>query len=97
MGLFAAVNAGLAITTIGRSALTPGMRMLGVEDGFPSLPDIVLTLERTPRERSAAVEALADHIVDSFRDEGHEPRLTPLDYPDRSRRAGEYGVSTPVR
>lgn len=97
MGLFAAVNAGLAMTTIGRSALTPGMRTLGIEDGFPALPDIVLTLERTPRERSAAVEALADHIVESFRDEVHDPRPQPNDQPERLRRAGDYGFSTPAR
>lgn len=70
MGLFAAVNAGLAITTIGRSALTE-------QDGFPPLPDLVLTLERTPRERSAAVEALAVHIVESFRDEANVTRIPP--------------------
>ena len=77
MGLFAAVNAGLAVTTIGRSALTSGMRTLTEEDGFPLLPDIVLTLERTPRERSAAVEALATHIIESFRDEANVPRVPP--------------------
>lgn len=89
MGLFAAVNAGLAMTTIGRSALLPGMRILGPAEGFPTLPDIVLTLERTPRERSAAVEALADHIVESFRSELHDPRIQPRDVPERWRRAGE--------
>jgi DNA-binding transcriptional LysR family regulator len=89
MGLFAAVNAGLAMTTIGRSALLPGMRILGPAEGFPTLPDIVLTLERTPRERSAAVEALADHIVESFRGELHDPRIQPKDVPERWRRAGE--------
>ena len=54
----------------------------------------MLTLERTPRERSAAVEALADHIVESFRDEVHDPRLQPNDQPERLRRAGDYGFST---
>ncbi len=83
MGLFAAVNAGLAITTIGRSALLQGMRTLSPEDGFPALPDIVLSLERTPRERSAAVEALADHIVESFRDALHDPRIQPQTVPER--------------
>jgi len=85
MGLFAAVNAGLAMTTIGRSALAPGMRTLGEEDGFPALPDIVLSLERTPRDRSAAVEALAEHIIESFRDESHDPRIQPKDVPERWR------------
>jgi len=85
MGLFAAVNAGLAMTTIGRSALAPGMRTLGEEDGFPALPDIVLSLERTPRDRSAAVEALAEHIIESFRDEIYDPRIQPKDVPERWR------------
>lgn len=89
MGLFAAVNAGLALTTIGRSALLPSMRILGPTEGFPTLPDIVLTLERTPRERSAAVEALAEHIVESFRDDMHNPRVQPKDVPERWRRAAE--------
>lgn len=89
MGLFAAVNAGLALTTIGRSALLPGMRILGPTEGFPTLPDIVLTLERTPRERSAAIEALAEHIIDSFRDDMHNPRVQPKDVPERWRRAAE--------
>ena len=83
MGLFAAVNAGLAITTIGRSALTPGMRTLTEAEGFPLLPDIALTLERTPRDRSAAVEALASHIVESFRDELHDSRVNTKDNRDQ--------------
>ena len=83
MGLFAAVNAGLAITTIGRSALTPGMRTLTEAEGFPPLPDIVLTLERTPRDRSAAVEALATHMVESFRDELHDSRVNTKDVRDQ--------------
>lgn len=89
MGLFAALNAGLALTTIGRSATLPGMRILGPTEGFPTLPDIVLTLERTPRERSAAVEALAEHIVELFREERHDPRVPPKDVPERWRRAAE--------
>jgi len=89
MGLYAAVNAGLAITTIGRSALQPGMRVLGPAEGFPTLPDLVLTLERTPRERTPAVEALADHIIESFRDALHDPRIQPGPVPERWRTAAE--------
>ena len=80
MGFFAAVNAGLAITTIGRSALALEMRTLTEAEGFPPLPDIVLSSERTPLERSAAVKAPAGHMVESFRDELHDSRVNTKDW-----------------
>ena len=80
MGLFAAVNAGLTITTIGRSALALEMRTLTEAEGFPPLPDIVLSSERTPRERPAAVKALSGHMVESFRDELLDLRVNTKDW-----------------
>ena len=75
MGLFVAVNAGLAITTIGRSALTLEMQTLTDAKSSPPLPDTVLSSERTPGERSAAVKALASHMVESFCDELYDSRV----------------------
>ena len=49
-------------------------------EGFPPLPDIVRSSERTPRERSAAVKVLASHMVESFRDELHDSRVNTKDW-----------------
>ena len=49
-------------------------------EGFPPLPDIVLSSERTPLERSAAVKAPAGHMVESFRDELHDSRINTKDW-----------------
>ena len=68
-GLLAAVHAGLAVTTLGRSWLPPGLRLLTAREGFPDLPKLGITLERAPRHRSAAAEALADAILDAFRED----------------------------
>ena len=65
-GLFAAVQAGLAVTPMGSSWMPPGLRELGAADGFPQLPNLGITLERGQRHRAPAVDALADHIVESF-------------------------------
>ena len=65
-GLFAAVQAGLAVTVLGRSWMPPGLRELGPVDEFPQLPNLGLTLERGQRERAPAVDVLADHIIESF-------------------------------
>ncbi|MNC97343.1 hypothetical protein D3C83_149750 [compost metagenome] len=63
------MNAGLAVTTLGRSWLPPGLRLLTAHEGFPELPRLGITLERTPRHRSAAAEALADAMIDAFRED----------------------------
>ena len=49
-------------------------------EGFPPLPDIVRSSERTPRERSAAVKALASNMVESFRNELHDSRVNTKDW-----------------
>ena len=57
-GLQAAVFAGMAVTVLGRSALVPGMREIGVSEYFPPLPagrpaalsgDRAATLRRSTR------------------------------------------------
>lgn len=65
--LTAAVDSGLAVTAIAQSSLSDGMRVLGEKDGFPQLPmvDIALVLGR--RADSEAGKRLAEHIIDTFR------------------------------
>ncbi|WP_126401013.1 LysR substrate-binding domain-containing protein [Blastochloris tepida] len=62
----AAVLAGLAISVLPESGMRPGMRILGLADGFPTLPTVDIGLARSPHERSALAEALAEHIISSL-------------------------------
>lgn len=62
----AAVLAGLAVSVFPESGLRPGMRVLGVNEGFPALPSVGIGLMRTPHERSALADALAEHIISSL-------------------------------
>ncbi len=59
----AAVLAGLAVSVFPESALRPGMRVIGEQDGFPALPAIDIGLLRNAHEPSALADALAAHIV----------------------------------
>ncbi len=76
-GLFAAVQAGLAVTPLGSSWMPQGLRELGAADGFPQLPNLGITLERGQRHRAPAVDALADHIVESFAGADQRPLAAP--------------------
>jgi hypothetical protein len=42
------------------------MRILGHADGFPTLPTVDIGLARSPHERSALADALAEHIISSL-------------------------------
>ncbi len=64
--LTAAVQSGLAISVLPESAIRPGMRRLGVDDGFPELPFCDIALLRAPGKTSSSIAALADHIVESL-------------------------------
>jgi DNA-binding transcriptional LysR family regulator len=61
----AAVLAGLAVSVLPESALRPGMRVLGEQDGFPRLPPVDIGLLRG-RGKNTVAEALAGHIVSSL-------------------------------
>jgi len=63
----AAVRAGLAVTVLPRSNVTPGMRILDERDGFPVLLDNRVELRRSESARSAVHDCLAEYIIDSFR------------------------------
>ncbi len=62
----AAVLAGLAVSVLPESALRPGMRVLGENEGFPALPPVDIGLLRARGQPSPVVEALAGHIVSSL-------------------------------
>ncbi|PMR73153.1 LysR substrate-binding domain-containing protein [Billgrantia endophytica] len=65
--LQAVVGAGLAVSALMKSLVTPGMRTLDESDGLPPLPDGSIVLLRSPEATSPAVDGLAQHIVEGFR------------------------------
>jgi DNA-binding transcriptional LysR family regulator len=62
----AAVLAGLAVGVLPESAIRPGMRVLGEQEGFPALPTVKIALLRNPKRHDHVIDALADHIVQSL-------------------------------
>jgi len=62
----AAVMAGLAVAAVPESTLRPGMRVLGEDEGYPSLGTFDIGLLRSSEDLSSAGHALAAHIVDSL-------------------------------
>ncbi len=65
-GLDVAVTAGLAVTIVPESALSPGLRVLGPEQGYPALPAIEILLYRSAGAGSASVAMLAEVIVETL-------------------------------
>ena len=65
-GVRAAISAGLAVGVISRSTVDQSMRVLGNQEGFPTLPKTGLSLLEQPNNRSAAVSAMADAIRQGF-------------------------------
>lgn len=61
-GLQSAVFAGMAVTVLGRSALVPGMREIGVSEYFPPLPAVDLLLYRASGRNLAAIDALQNYL-----------------------------------
>jgi hypothetical protein len=53
--------AGLAITPLPASAVTPGLRVLGGKDGLPRLPDLEFAIFEN--RRSGAAAALATTLT----------------------------------
>lgn len=62
----AAVLAGLAVGVLPESAIRPGMRVLGEQEGFPALPTVKIALLRNPKRHDHVIDALADHIIQSL-------------------------------
>ena len=65
-GIAAAIEAGIAIGVLERSAITPSMTMLREADGFGKLPASNLVLETSPSADSAHCEAMAAAIESAF-------------------------------
>ncbi|HWK46923.1 MAG TPA: LysR substrate-binding domain-containing protein [Stellaceae bacterium] len=65
-GLQAAVFSGFAVSVVARSALVPGMRVVGKPESFPDLPEIDLVLYRAPGQNSETVNYLADFVIGSL-------------------------------
>jgi DNA-binding transcriptional LysR family regulator len=62
-GLQAAVFSGSAISVVARSAIVPGMRVIGRAESFPDLPPVDLVLHRAPGPGNAPSNALADFVT----------------------------------
>ena len=59
-GVRAAALAGLAITPLPTTAVVPGLRILGVDEGLPRLPDLEYAIyEKTHPDKAAVVLAAA--------------------------------------
>jgi len=67
VGTHAPVLAGLAVTVSALSWLPDGLRVLGLEDGMPRLPDFGILLIKGPTARQPVTDALAAQIEDGFR------------------------------
>lgn len=67
-GLVCAVQAGIAVSALTRSAIPQGLRVLGPEEGYPALPPVTLGLLRG-RALSDAASRFADHVAQRFRSE----------------------------
>lgn len=79
--LTAAAAVGYAIATMAHSVVVPGLRVLGLDDGFPDLGHIFLVMRRTPDSQSIATSRLADEILESFRLPGAIPSTHPSEDP----------------
>ncbi len=66
-GIYAALDAGLAVSVLLRCNLRAGLRALGEAEGFPPLPEVGITLQRAARGPDPALDRLEEHILDSFR------------------------------
>ena len=74
-GLQAAVFAGFAVSVVGKSALVPGMRIIGRPESFPELPEVDVVMHRSAGRQSIAADCLADFVVAGLSNNG--PRGAP--------------------
>ncbi|TWI51010.1 DNA-binding transcriptional LysR family regulator [Pseudomonas duriflava] len=65
--ILAVVGTGLAVTAQLQSLITSNLRIIGTEEGLPTLPSARIMLVRNPRTQSAITEAFADYIMEGFR------------------------------
>lgn len=62
-----AAAAGLAVATMARAVVPDGLRVLGVEDGFPDLGDLYIVLRGLPEAQAHGTASLIEGILDVFR------------------------------
>ncbi|MCK5836156.1 MAG: LysR family transcriptional regulator [Desulfobacula sp.] len=65
-GVQAAVTSGLAVAVLGQSTLPKGVRSLTRNEGFPKLPGVNVTLQKSAEKPSEAVECMVLAILNSF-------------------------------
>ena len=66
-GIYAAMEAGLAISCLAASNLTSSLRPLRRAEGFPEMPEVQLMIQRASGRQSLALDELEERIVDHFR------------------------------
>jgi DNA-binding transcriptional LysR family regulator len=67
-GILAAVKAGLAVAPISLSTVPSGVRVIALDEGFPELPKAVVTLIKRQNKSTPAIESLAEHVSESFKE-----------------------------
>ncbi|GBD44937.1 HTH-type transcriptional regulator GltR [bacterium HR40] len=65
-GIYAALDAGLAIAPVTANTLRPGFRILGEREGLPPLPPAEILLLDGPSRDLPAIARLREHIRESF-------------------------------
>ena len=55
-----------AVTVLVRSAVPPGLRVLGTKDGLPTLPSVQLLLWNRAPGAAAAADQLALHLSEQI-------------------------------
>ena len=66
-GIYAAIDSGLAVAAELRATVRPGQRILTEAEGFPPLPDIGITLQRSPHAAGLLIDRLEQHMLETFR------------------------------
>ena len=72
-GTLTPVLAGLAVTVSPVTLMPPGLRALPTGEALPGLPDVGILLLQSRERRQPATEALASHILETFRAELKRP------------------------
>lgn len=68
-GIRAAVSAGLAVTVVTASTLSPDMHVLGPEQGFPPLPEVEIALHLSREPLPEPARLLASFLKETLREE----------------------------
>jgi DNA-binding transcriptional LysR family regulator len=69
--LLAAVRGGVAVAVLAHCAVPSGVRLLGINEGLPCLPQVSILMRAAAQSPSSAALRLADHIASLL------PGLTP--------------------